>query len=174
MAALLMKSDQAETLLSILKSVMLKALQIFQLPQSWWTHSRLYDSIRSPFPVPQGVGRSLREGTRACEPLQSLTSQPPVNSASGGRLFSQPIPQSDCRFEDQWRGVLYGKLSSLGCFSKSQIHTPFLKAIHLTWAISPAFSPDHVSSHEISTRPQRFPWEIRILWQERRKCTHVL
>lgn len=50
MAGLLMKSDQAETLVSTLKSVMLKALQVFQLPQSWRIHSRLYDSIRSPFP----------------------------------------------------------------------------------------------------------------------------
>lgn len=131
MGALLVKSDQAETLVSTLKSC-----------------SKLCRFSNSPrgegftaIPCSRGVGRSLKEGTWACEPLQSLISQPPVNSASGGQLFSQPIPQSNCTFEERWRRVLYGKLSALGCFSKPQTLTPFLKAIHLTWAISPAFFP---------------------------------
>lgn len=145
MAALLMKSDQAETLVSTLKSVMLKALQVFQLPQSWRTHSRLCDSI----PVPWGVGRSLREGTRACEPLQSLTSQPHVNSASGGQLFSQPLPNLTVRLRNGGGGSLWEIVSSRMFLKTMDLHPVFK---------GNSFDVSHLSC--LSPRSCALPWNL--------------
>lgn len=112
-----------------------------------------------PFPVPRGVGRSLREGTRVCEPLQSLTSQPHVNSASGGQLFSQPLPNLTVRLRNGGGGSLWEIVSSRMFLKTVDLHPVFkgnpFDVSHLSCLFPPIMCPPMKSPPDPKGSPEK-------------------